>query len=459
MKTHTMSPLNFISPWLAQLKDERPHFKLEKDTDCDIAVVGAGIAGVSTVYQLLKHTDASVMLIDAGRIAHGATGRNAGQVTNCFERPFGSIIEEFGVDMAREGHMAVESAWGILNDIQQDCALTTPLYRCTGYTGIVKPQELIEYLEEQKIYADAGLKPEPILVSESADIMKDIPAELHGLATLLPHSMVLKTLDTDDTEFIASATGPIGCTNSALLCEELVMWMKAHFKDRLIVAEHLPVTSVTLSANSAVLTTQGPTVNAKRVVLCTNGFENFTIKNLHGPEIDTSFHATVLGKIAYMTGYLDEAGQDAAAISYNNSSDVEGNPYYYLTRRPFEHSKHGRRTLLCMGGPERDLPNDAMYDPNVDSPSDITHELDSFVRQIYNVTPETFVRTFVWQGLMGHTPNRLRRVGFEPKNNVLLYNLGCNGVGILPSIYGGKRIMQLIRGAKLKPSIFDPIDG
>jgi glycine/D-amino acid oxidase-like deaminating enzyme len=68
-------------------------------------------------------------------------------------------------------------------------------------------------------------------------------------------------------------------------------------------------------------------------------------------------------------------------------------------------------------------------------------------------------RVFQWQGLMGYTPNNIRRIGFEPRNSALLYNLGCNGVGMLPSVYGGKRIAQLLSGIHLPPSIFDPDKG
>src|SRR3989344_6227248 len=138
-----MPEIPFFSPWLAQLKAERPHFHLDADATCDVAVVGAGIAGVMTTYQILKHTSSSVLLIDAGRIAHGATGRNAGHVTNYFERPFESIIEEFGPDMAAAGHLAIESAWGILEDIMTHCRLTTPLYHCMGHTGLTNLEELI----------------------------------------------------------------------------------------------------------------------------------------------------------------------------------------------------------------------------------------------------------------------------------------------------------------------------
>jgi glycine/D-amino acid oxidase-like deaminating enzyme len=57
---------------------------------------------------------------------------------------------------------------------------------------------------------------------------------------------------------------------------------------------------------------------------------------------------------------------------------------------------------------------------------------------------------------MGFTPNGVRLIGPEPYNPILYYNLGCNGVGLLPSIYGARKIARFIVGEKLKPSIFDP---
>ena len=62
---------------------------------------------------------------------------------------------------------------------------------------------------------------------------------------------------------------------------------------------------------------------------------------------------------------------------------------------------------------------------------------------------------FLWHGLMGYTKNGLRMIGPDPRNNRLLYNLGCNGVGILPSIYGGKRIADYVQFGVLDESIFD----
>jgi len=57
---------------------------------------------------------------------------------------------------------------------------------------------------------------------------------------------------------------------------------------------------------------------------------------------------------------------------------------------------------------------------------------------------------------MGYTENKVRLIGAEPRNPVLLYNLGCNGLGLLPSIFGGKRIADILSGRPVEPMIFDP---
>ena len=56
---------------------------------------------------------------------------------------------------------------------------------------------------------------------------------------------------------------------------------------------------------------------------------------------------------------------------------------------------------------------------------------------------------------MGYTKNRLRMIGPDPEHERLLYNLGCNGVGILPSIFGGDKVARQIAGEEFPPSIFD----
>lgn len=444
------------SPWLAQLHQDRPHFQLEGDSSCDIAVIGAGISGVMTAYFLLKHTPSNILLIDGGRIAHGATGHNAGQIISYFERPLIDIANAFGMEMAIQGQAGIESAWDLLEDIVKDCHLQTPIHTCLGYAGFTTIPQIIESLEETHLRSIAGLKNEPMMIKVDPKLIASIPQHLQNYLLPLPHSVIINMLQTDNREFIAAVGSKKGCTNSALLCEELVAWMLTAYPHRFRVVEHLRVTDITLEKKQAILTTSGPKITTKRVILCTNGFENFSICNEAGQNIDVSFHASIYANIGYMAGYIDSVGQSTAAISYYREQKNKLDPYHYLTRRHYERSSDKDITLLCVGGPERTLPDDAEYDPLSPFPADVEEEIDRELRHIYRSTPPYASRTFLWHGLMGYTPNRLRRIGFEPKNNILMYNLGCNGVGILPSIYGGKRIAQLVSGIHLPPSIFDP---
>lgn len=445
-----MTP-TFRSPWLDQLQPDRPHYTLERNVECDIAVVGGGIAGISTAYFLLKHTKATVVLVEAGRLAHGATGHNAGQVVSYFERQLPELAEEYGEELAVQAQTGIESAWGLLEDIVSDCALPTPFYRCQGYSGWSTIEQIVQRLEDKRLRRKHGLTQEPLLVTLNPKVLKEIPRELMEYALPVPHSVVLDAIVSDDTTFIAADTEPKGCLNSALFCEQLAAAMLKHYGDRLTIAEKLPVTDVILRGADADLLTTGPQITTKRVVLCTNGFENFRIANLDGEPVDPSFHDTVAGVIGYMAGYTEKRGGGATAISYVRDNRVT-DAYHYLTRRP---SGEGE-SLLCLGGPERLLPAGGIYEREAPFPADIEEELERALVGVYRDRDPSAKRSFLWHGLMGYTPNRMRRIGYEPKNRVLLYNLGCNGVGILPSIYGGKRIAQLLAGHELPDSIFDP---
>jgi glycerol-3-phosphate dehydrogenase len=61
------------SPWIDQLDSSIEYVPIASNNHTDIVVVGAGIAGVSTAFQILSQTDLAVSLIEAKKIAHGAS--------------------------------------------------------------------------------------------------------------------------------------------------------------------------------------------------------------------------------------------------------------------------------------------------------------------------------------------------------------------------------------------------
>src|SRR5688572_22291737 len=67
------------SCWMETLPRIYP--RLEDDILCDVAVIGSGIAGLSTAYEL---TDAglTVVVVDRGPIARGMTARTSAHLTS-----------------------------------------------------------------------------------------------------------------------------------------------------------------------------------------------------------------------------------------------------------------------------------------------------------------------------------------------------------------------------------------
>lgn len=451
------------SPWIHQLKRTRPLAMLSSDLETDVAIIGGGIAGVSTAYYTLKNTNKSVVLIEADKIAHGATGHNAGQLVSYFEEPFSKLVKKFGLIKAAEGQMAIESVWALVDEIFRETQLQTPMSIFTGYAAGRDIEEILVHIRNNSFRMKAGLASELIMVAEEALDAKKIPKRYNSTFAFMPHKNILELLETDDTRYIAALPGKKGVMNSALFCEELVGYLLAKYPDRFTLAEHTPINQLALEKDRAILAGDEHVVTANKVVLCTNGFERMTILNKTGRQINSSFHKMVRGSVGYMAGYIEELDKPPTAISYlpvkqKTSDAFQAEPYFYLTRRPFEVEQNIKHNLVCVGGPEALMDDTNNYQREHPYPDEAQEQIDQFLHQTYKHAPENKIDyKFKWHGLMGYTPSGIRIIGADPINPVLLYNLGCNGVGLMHSIYGGYRVSLFLNGEKLKPSIFDPV--
>lgn len=448
------------SPWIHQLKKDREIQTLNNDVETEVAIVGGGIAGVSTAFFILRNTSKKVVLLEGNRLGHGATGHNAGQVTSYFERPFHELVEEFGLTQAIEGQRSIEMAWELLDQMYTEAGLDIPFSRFTGYAGFSTFEQIVDVLRYNVLRKSGGLEAGQLLIANNFETESSIPGEFVGFYSLVPQKEILEKLETTNKSFIALAESQKGVLNSALFTEEIALYLLEKYKDRFNIFENTKVPKVVLKEDHAILDAGNHSVSTKLVVLCTNGFENITIFNTTGLEIDTKFHHAIHGVVGRMFGYVENISKPPTAISYYVGSqwgfDDMVDPYFYLTRRVYEHDLN-RHNLTCLGGPQQTIPSRAEYNQDFDYPEEVERTTDNFLHKLYNIEPSKELNyDFSWHGLMGYTTNGVRLVGAEPKNKVLLYNLGCNGVGILPSIFGGDRISKIVNGEKLPPSIFDP---
>src|SRR5436190_23566452 len=80
---------------------ERP--QLDFPTDADVCVVGGGLAGLTTARELARK-GWDVVLVEADRIASGASGRNGGFVLAGFAEGLAAIEQRVGLEHARALH-------------------------------------------------------------------------------------------------------------------------------------------------------------------------------------------------------------------------------------------------------------------------------------------------------------------------------------------------------------------
>lgn len=452
------------SPWLHHRKHTPAHPSVKHSFGADVVIVGAGIAGLSTAYFTLRDTKRHVTIIEATRVAHGATGHNAGQLVSYFERPFHELVDEFGKDIAVQGQHDVYSAWELLAEIQKDLRLQTPCLTFTGYAGILDEQTLHSHLRDALLKQELGIVTEQIYISQAHLKRLALPSKYAKVFLSVPHSEIMQRLETGRKEYFALLSGRKGCMNSAAFTAEVATKLLERYPHRFQIFEDSPVASIELYRQHAELDIHGHHVTAKRVILCTNGFENFSLINHAGADIDPAFHHLVRGSVGYMAAFLERPLEYPTAISYLPETEVsEGaydtDPYFYLTRRPHaQGTAQARQDLICVGGPEELFDDTAGYSKAHPYPEAARKKIDQFLKTTYRHAGKHLTFAYLWHGLMGYTPNGIRCVGVEPCNPTLLYNLGCNGVGILPSIYGGLRIGKLLRGEHLPPSMFDPRD-
>jgi glycine/D-amino acid oxidase-like deaminating enzyme/nitrite reductase/ring-hydroxylating ferredoxin subunit len=101
-----------------------PYAPLDEDVETDVAVVGGGIAGVCTAWELTRQGH-SVVLLEAGRILTGVTGYTTAKVsalhTLIYARLASSVGEEAASLYARSQQDAIEHAERITAELDIDC--------------------------------------------------------------------------------------------------------------------------------------------------------------------------------------------------------------------------------------------------------------------------------------------------------------------------------------------------
>jgi hypothetical protein len=105
---------------------------LQSDADCDLVVIGSGIAGLSSVYEAARF-GAKVIVIDRGDITGGMTARTTAHLVSEIDDRYFDLIKVAGEDNAK---LYYESQVAAINRIEQVCedeGIDADFARLPGY--------------------------------------------------------------------------------------------------------------------------------------------------------------------------------------------------------------------------------------------------------------------------------------------------------------------------------------
>src|SRR3972149_4296505 len=88
------------SPWFQTVPDVRRFSSLYGTQESDVVVIGGGIAGVMTAWQLAQR-GVSVILLEKNHIATGDSGFTTAFITRVLDLRVATQVERYGVDVVK----------------------------------------------------------------------------------------------------------------------------------------------------------------------------------------------------------------------------------------------------------------------------------------------------------------------------------------------------------------------
>jgi glycine/D-amino acid oxidase-like deaminating enzyme/nitrite reductase/ring-hydroxylating ferredoxin subunit len=187
------------SVWVDTAPDPPPHPRLDGDVRADVAVIGGGIVGITTAL-LLAEAGASVVLLEAGRLAGGTSGYTTAKVSSQHGLIYDDLRGRHGADTARRYGDANEAAlaW-IAARVARD-GIDCDFRRRPSYAYVTSVEDREQVEREAEAASEAGLpatlvEQSPLPFPVAAAVRFEHQAELHPRKYLFALAGKLDALD------------------------------------------------------------------------------------------------------------------------------------------------------------------------------------------------------------------------------------------------------------------------
>lgn len=130
--------------------------KLEDDLETEVAVVGAGIAGILTAYQLMK-AGKKVALFERFRIINGTTGNTTAKLSAQHGLIYDKLIQRYGQERAKLYYQANMGGIAEIKRICKELNLGDLVENETVYAYTTDPEKVASFKKEKEAYEKLGI--------------------------------------------------------------------------------------------------------------------------------------------------------------------------------------------------------------------------------------------------------------------------------------------------------------
>ncbi len=377
--------------------DVLPEIKpLDVNVTCDVAVIGAGIAGVSTAYMLARE-GVQVLLVDDGRIGGGETIRTTAHITCALDVPFTELERMHGLDRMRDVVRSLRTAIDVFEENVAVEKVDCDFKRLDAYIFQGKETEKDELLNELDAMQRLGLLDVECL-DRTPSILKN------GACIKVPHQAQIQI-----SSYLAALTASIVRLGGQIYCN-------THIR------------SITDGDPAELTTDTGNTIRAKHVVVCTNS----PISNA------IAIHT----KLAAYRSYVIAAELISNDFLPGLYWDTE-EPYHY-----FRTQRLGSKEMLIIGG----------NDHKTGQASDFEQRYNDLEMWARENLPRLGPVEYRWSGQVYEPVDGLAYIGRDPGHESNVYvAAGFSGVGMAQGTLAGLILSDLIMQRPNEWSdIYDP---
>ncbi|MDF2854886.1 MAG: (2Fe-2S)-binding protein [Neobacillus sp.] len=168
---------------------ELPSFdKLQEDITVDVAIVGAGITGITTAY-LLSKEGLKVAIIEAGGVLNGTTGHTTAKLTAQHGLKYDELIAHFGEEKAKLYYESHTSAIQFVEQTAKDKGIDCDFSKQDAYVYAVTDEYAKKVETEMSAYQKLGIDGEivgniPFDIQIKKAILMRNQAQFHPLKFL-----------------------------------------------------------------------------------------------------------------------------------------------------------------------------------------------------------------------------------------------------------------------------------